>query len=100
MTKFSERPSPFPSPSNDLTQLLESGIGCDASIEVGEAPETDIYKVHLIILQSRSSYFQKVFDEIAFNGDDVKVLKLPNISNKVFDVWKNFTRKIGEFGHF
>ncbi|RHZ65598.1 hypothetical protein Glove_313g29 [Diversispora epigaea] len=71
--------------SNDLTQLLESGINYDVSIEVGEE-DTNIYKVHLIILQSRSSYFKKKIDEITFNGDHVKVLKLPNISVKVFNV--------------
>ncbi|RHZ77126.1 hypothetical protein Glove_185g58 [Diversispora epigaea] len=71
--------------SSDLTQLLESGINYDVSIEVGEE-DANIYKVHSIILQSRSPYFKKKFDEITFNDDHVKVLKLPNIPVKVFDV--------------
>ncbi|RHZ77144.1 hypothetical protein Glove_185g33 [Diversispora epigaea] len=71
--------------SNDLTQLLENGVNYDVSIEVGEE-DANIYKVHSIILQSRSIYFKKKFDEIIFNDDRVKVLKLPNISVKVFDV--------------
>ncbi|RHZ65631.1 hypothetical protein Glove_313g31 [Diversispora epigaea] len=71
--------------SNDLTQLLENGINYDVSIEVGEE-DTNIYKVHSIILQSRSPYFKKFFDEITFNDDHVKVLNLPNISVKVFDI--------------
>ncbi|RHZ77119.1 hypothetical protein Glove_185g20 [Diversispora epigaea] len=73
--------------SNDLTQLLESGVNCDISIEVGEGVSlANIYKVHSIILQSRSPYFKKKFDEITFNENHVKVLKLPNISVKEFNV--------------
>ncbi|RHZ77143.1 hypothetical protein Glove_185g32 [Diversispora epigaea] len=71
--------------SNDLTQLLESGDNYDVPIEVGEE-DANIYKVHSIILQSRSPYFKKRFDEITFYDDHFKVLKLPNISVKVFDV--------------
>ncbi|RHZ82507.1 hypothetical protein Glove_109g380 [Diversispora epigaea] len=74
--------------SNDLTQLLESGINSDVSIEVNEeeVPLVNIYKVHSIILQFRSPYFKKKCDEITFNENHVKVLKLPNISVKVFNV--------------
>ncbi|RHZ51430.1 hypothetical protein Glove_478g9 [Diversispora epigaea] len=73
--------------SNDSTQLLESGVNYDVSIEVGEEVSlVNIYKVHSIILQSRSPYFKKKFDEITFNENHVKVLKLPNISVKVFNV--------------
>ncbi|RHZ72894.1 hypothetical protein Glove_236g53 [Diversispora epigaea] len=72
--------------SNELTQLLESGVNCNVSIEVGEEISlVNIYKVHSIILQSRSPYFKKKFDEIAFNENNIKVLKLPNISVKVFN---------------
>ncbi|RHZ71630.1 hypothetical protein Glove_256g108 [Diversispora epigaea] len=73
--------------SNDLTNLFESGVNCDVLIEVGEETLlSEIYKVHSIILQSRSSYFKKKFDEITKNNDHVETLKLPNISVKVFDV--------------
>ncbi|RHZ82508.1 hypothetical protein Glove_109g383 [Diversispora epigaea] len=74
--------------SNNLTQLLESGVNCDGSIEVGEEDVSliNIYKVHSIILQSRSSYFKKKFDEITFNENYIKVLKLPNISVKEFNI--------------
>ncbi|RHZ44998.1 hypothetical protein Glove_700g23 [Diversispora epigaea] len=74
--------------SNDLTQLLESGVNCDVSIEVDEeeVPLVNVFKVHSIILQSRSPYFKKKFDEITFNENQIKILKLPNISVK----WKNF----------
>ncbi|RHZ60884.1 hypothetical protein Glove_350g106 [Diversispora epigaea] len=77
-TKFFDRLS------DDLIRFFESGINYDASIEVGE--DTDIYKVHSIVLRLRSPYFKKKFDEITFNDDFVKVLKLPKISVKVFNV--------------
>ncbi|RHZ78477.1 hypothetical protein Glove_164g2 [Diversispora epigaea] len=63
--------------SNDFTQLLESGVNYDVSIEVGEG-DVNIYKVHSIILQSRSPYFKKRLNEITFNDDHVKGIKLPN----------------------
>ncbi|RHZ78483.1 hypothetical protein Glove_164g53 [Diversispora epigaea] len=71
--------------SNDLTQLFKSGVNSDVSIEVGEE-DAIVYKVHSIILQFRSLYFKNKFNEITFNDDHVKVLKLPNISVKAFDV--------------
>ncbi|RHZ64851.1 hypothetical protein Glove_320g25 [Diversispora epigaea] len=76
----------YDSLSNDFTQLLEDPIDYNVTIEIGETPSTNIYKVHSIILQSRSPFFKKKFDEITFNDDHVKVLKLSNISVKVFDV--------------
>ncbi|RHZ71579.1 hypothetical protein Glove_256g111 [Diversispora epigaea] len=71
--------------SNDLVQLRESGVNYDVSIEVGKE-DASIYKVHSNILQSRSPYFNKKFNEITSNDDHVKLLKLPNISANVFDV--------------
>ncbi|RHZ51456.1 hypothetical protein Glove_478g74 [Diversispora epigaea] len=76
----------YDSLSNDFTQLLEDPIDYNVKIEIGETPSTNIYKVHSIDLQSRSPFFKKKFDEITFNDYHVKVLKLPNISVKVFDV--------------
>ncbi|RHZ87374.1 hypothetical protein Glove_37g105 [Diversispora epigaea] len=79
-TKFYDRLS------NDLTQLLENPIDYNVTIEVGEAPISQIFEVHSYILQSRSTYFKKKFNESPFNENHVKELKLPNISAKVFDV--------------
>ncbi|RHZ88886.1 hypothetical protein Glove_21g383 [Diversispora epigaea] len=70
--------------SNDLTQLLESGVNYDVSIEVEDTLFTKIYKVHSIILQTRSPYFKKKFNEITFTS--IQVLKLPNIYFKVFEI--------------
>ncbi|RHZ79241.1 hypothetical protein Glove_150g66 [Diversispora epigaea] len=79
-TKFFDRLS------NDLTQLLEDPIDYNVSIEVGKAPNNQIFKTHSYILQSRSPYFKKKFNETPFNDNHVKLLKLPNISVKIFNV--------------
>ncbi|RHZ43770.1 hypothetical protein Glove_856g47 [Diversispora epigaea] len=78
-TKFYDRLS------NDLTQLLENPIDHNVIIEVGEAPINQVFKVHSYILQSRSTYFKKKFNETPFNENHVKELKMPNISIKVFN---------------
>ena len=79
-TKFYDRLS------NDLTQLLENPIDYNVTIEVGEAPISQIFEVHSYILQSRSTYFKKKFNESPFNENHVKELKMPDISTKVFNV--------------
>ncbi|RHZ84867.1 hypothetical protein Glove_74g210 [Diversispora epigaea] len=72
--------------SNDLTQLLENPIDYNVTIEVGEEPDNQIYKAHSYILQSRSSYFYKKLNEISFNENHIKVLKMPDISIKILDI--------------
>ena len=52
-TKFFDRLS------NDLTQLLEKPIDYNVTIEIGEAPNNQIFKLHSYILQSRSPYFKR-----------------------------------------
>ncbi|RHZ84869.1 hypothetical protein Glove_74g218 [Diversispora epigaea] len=79
-TKFYERLS------NDLTQLLENPIDYNVTIEVGEEPDNQIYKVHSYILQSRNSYFQKKLNEISFDENHIKVIKMSNISVKIFNI--------------
>ncbi|RHZ84842.1 hypothetical protein Glove_74g240 [Diversispora epigaea] len=79
-TKFYERLS------NDLTQLLENPIDYNVTIEVGEEPDKQIFKAHSYILQSRNSYFQKKLNEISFNENHIKVLKMSNISIKIFNI--------------
>jgi hypothetical protein len=72
--------------SNDLTQLLENPIDHNVTIEVGEEPDKQNYKVHSYILQSRSSYFYKKLNEISFNEKHIKILRMSNISIKIFNI--------------
>ncbi|RHZ87373.1 hypothetical protein Glove_37g104 [Diversispora epigaea] len=83
-TKFYDRLS------NDLTQLLENPTDYNITIKVGEASVSQIFKVHSYILQSRSPYLKKKFNESPFNENHVKELKMPNISTKVFNVILNY----------
>ncbi|RHZ65615.1 hypothetical protein Glove_313g18 [Diversispora epigaea] len=80
-TKFFDRLS------NDLSQLLEDPTDYNVTIEIGEAPNNQIFKVHSYILQSRSPYFKYKFNETPFNDDHIKVLTMPNIniSIKIFN---------------
>ncbi|RHZ87275.1 hypothetical protein Glove_37g123 [Diversispora epigaea] len=81
-TKFYDRLS------NDLTQLLENPFDCNVTIEVGEEPASQIFEAHSYILQSRSPYFKKKFNESPFNENHE--LKMPDISTKVFNVIINY----------
>ncbi|RHZ77449.1 hypothetical protein Glove_177g128 [Diversispora epigaea] len=74
--------------SNDLTQLLEDTTDYNVSIEIGEAPNNQNFKVHSYILQSRCPYFKNKLNETPFNDDHIKVLTIPNtnISIKLFNV--------------
>ncbi|RHZ60891.1 hypothetical protein Glove_350g108 [Diversispora epigaea] len=60
-------------------------IDYNVTIEVGKAPNNQIFNVHSYILQSRSPYFKKFFNETPFNDDHVKSLKIPNISVEIFN---------------
>ncbi|RHZ70150.1 hypothetical protein Glove_275g67 [Diversispora epigaea] len=60
--------------SNDLIQLLQNPIDYNVTIEVGEAPDNQIFEVHSYILQTRCSYFKKKFNETSFNENNVKYL--------------------------
>ncbi|RHZ51620.1 hypothetical protein Glove_476g8 [Diversispora epigaea] len=72
--------------SNDFTRLLENPTDYNVAIEVDKAPINKIFEVHSYILQSRSTYFKKKFDEIPFNENHVKELKMSNISTNLFNV--------------
>ncbi|RHZ60985.1 hypothetical protein Glove_350g111 [Diversispora epigaea] len=79
-TKFFDRLS------NDLTHLLKDPIDYNVTIEVGKAPNNQTFNVHSYILRSRSPYFKKKFNETSFNDDHVKLLKMSNISVKIFSI--------------
>lgn len=79
-TKFHDRLS------SDLTRLLKNPIDYNISIEVGFSSKIQVFKAHSYILQSRSSFFNKSLNRTSFNKYNVKVLKLPDISVKVFEV--------------
>ncbi|CAG8499011.1 7233_t:CDS:2, partial [Acaulospora morrowiae] len=72
--------------SNDFMNLFRSSVDYDVIIEVGEVPYNKSYKVHSLILQSRSKKLKRDLSEIRYNNDNIKVLKMPHIPAVVFDV--------------
>ncbi|RIB29289.1 BTB/POZ protein [Gigaspora rosea] len=71
--------------SQDFTELLESEYNYDTIIEVGEQPDTQLFKVHSAILYQRSSYFQQKLKN-TIKGNNVFSIKIPNVSMKTFNV--------------
>ena len=71
--------------SQDFTQLLESEYNYDTIIEVGEQPDTQLFKVHSAIIYQRSSYFQQKLAN-TIKGNNIFNIKLPNISVKTFNI--------------
>ncbi|RIB29724.1 hypothetical protein C2G38_2154498 [Gigaspora rosea] len=69
----------------DFTQLLESEYNYDTIIEIGEQPDTQLFKVHSAILYQRSSYFQQKLAN-TIKGNNIFNIKLPNISVKTFNI--------------
>ncbi|RIB07207.1 hypothetical protein C2G38_2252770 [Gigaspora rosea] len=71
--------------SQDFTKLLENEYNYDTIIEVGEQPDTQLFKVHSAILYQRSSYFQQKLAN-TIKGNNIFNIKLPNISVKTFSI--------------
>ncbi|RHZ76978.1 hypothetical protein Glove_187g23 [Diversispora epigaea] len=72
--------------SADFSGILESGIDYNVIIEVGKTPSNQRFKTHSLILQSRSSYFEIKLKETMLNDDNIKIIYLPEISVKIFEI--------------
>ncbi|RIB14389.1 hypothetical protein C2G38_2195264 [Gigaspora rosea] len=78
--------------SSNLIELLKNSDKYNVIIEVGQEPNNQAFKVHSIILNSRSLYFKDKLGKITYNNNNVKIIKQPNVSIEVFDII------INEFG--
>ncbi|CAG8755408.1 10005_t:CDS:1, partial [Acaulospora morrowiae] len=72
--------------SQDHAKLLESGDEYNVIIEVGEAPLSQSYKTHSVILCYRCPFLYKSLRDIPHNGNNVKILNKKHVSTKVFDI--------------
>ncbi|KAF0558234.1 btb/poz domain-containing protein 19-like [Gigaspora margarita] len=73
--------------SNNFLNLLQSSEGFDTKIIVGEEPNTKEFKVHSIILSSRSAYFKSALSSRwAKRENGIIAFNKPNISPLVFEV--------------
>jgi hypothetical protein len=74
--------------TNDLTNLLKNGFNLyDVEIKVG-INDVKTFKVHSIILKTRSSYFNVAFSNnwIRKSEDGMILFNKENVSPKIFEV--------------
>lgn len=73
--------------SVDFSNLLENNEDYNVKIIVGEEPNIKEFKVHSIILSSRSIYFKNALSSRwAKKEDGIIVFNKPNIAPLVFEV--------------
>ncbi|RIA99428.1 BTB/POZ protein [Glomus cerebriforme] len=67
--------------SQNYTELLENQEYCDVTINVGEDPNTKIFRAHKNILCCRSPYLRR-----ALSSNDLAHIEVPNISQEIFHI--------------
>ncbi|RIB06073.1 hypothetical protein C2G38_542766 [Gigaspora rosea] len=72
--------------SSDLNDLLKNSDEYNVIVEVGQAPNNQVFKVHSVILNSRCLYFKNQLNSITYNDNNVKIIKQTNVSVEVFDL--------------
>ncbi|RIA79352.1 hypothetical protein C1645_822669 [Glomus cerebriforme] len=79
------------STSEEYCRLLDTSEFSDTEIFVGEEPDTKVFKLHSLILKTRSPFFRTAFSSnwIKTENNIIKLNK-PNISVKIFDILIKF----------
>lgn len=76
--------------SKDYQNLFESGEFADVTIQVGEKPNTKVFRAHSLVLRTRSTYFRAEISKYAtnsFDHDNINIIfNHPNASLKNFEV--------------
>ena len=73
--------------SKDFSNLLKNNNGYNVKIKVGKEPNIKEFKLHSVILSSRSNYFEKALSsQWARKEDGIIIFAKPNISPLVFEV--------------
>ena len=73
--------------SSDLSNLLKNNNDYNVKIKVGQEPKIKEFKLHSVILSSRSKYFEKALSsQWAKKEDGIIIFEKPNISPLVFEV--------------
>ncbi|KAF0428771.1 BTB/POZ protein [Gigaspora margarita] len=71
--------------SNDFNQLLTSSSNYDVIIKAGDENDVKEFRVHALILITRSQYFRTALsDNWARKEGNVTILEKPNVSPKIF----------------
>jgi hypothetical protein len=73
--------------SKDFSNLLKNNNDYNVKIKVGEKPNIKEFKLHSVILSSRSNYFKKALSsQWAKREYGIIIFEQPNISSLVFEV--------------
>jgi hypothetical protein len=77
----------LPKLSQNLLENLNDNKYNDIIIEVGNDPHVRFFRSHMVILNCRSPYFQKVLSTNERTNDGTLVqIKLPNILPEIFQI--------------
>jgi hypothetical protein len=75
--------------SQNLLKILDDDEYYDITIEVGNDPYVRIFRAHMVILNYRSTYLQRILttNKKRNGGSGTLVhIKLPNISPEIFQI--------------
>jgi hypothetical protein len=77
----------LPKLSQNLLRIMDDNEYYDITIEVGNDPYIKIFHAHMVILNYRSTYLQRVLSTNKKKNDANLVhIKLPNISPEIFQI--------------
>src|SRR5436309_11358638 len=77
----------LPKLSQNLLEILNDEEYYDITIEVGNDPYVKIFRAHMVILNYRSPYLQRIFSTNKKKNDGTLVhIKLPNILPGTFQI--------------
>ncbi|PKY31066.1 hypothetical protein RhiirB3_531401 [Rhizophagus irregularis] len=81
----------LPKLSQNLLKILDDEEYYDITIEVGNDPYVKIFRAHMVILNYRSTYLQRILSTSRNNNNGTLVhIKLPNISPEIFQIILRF----------
>src|SRR5436190_18166873 len=77
----------LPKLSKNLLEILNDEEYYDVTIEVGNDPYVKIFRAHIVILNYRCSYMQRILStDNKKNDGTLAHIKLPNITPEIFHV--------------
>lgn len=73
---------------NDLSNLLNDSDDYNVLLEIGQTPNTKVFKAHSIILRARCLYFKSALSNDWCKNDENSniIFKKPNILPNIFEV--------------
>ena len=72
--------------SNNYLELLDDKEDFNVVINIGESPNTKIFRAHSAILRYRSLYFSNELKNIIKDKNNIKTLNLKNVSAQQFEI--------------